>query len=157
MRKTELYRDLISQLTGLLQDQRDLTANAANTAALIFQTLPELNWAGFYFLKDELLMLGPFQGKPACTQIPIGKGACGTAAKELKTIVVEDVHRFPGHIACDGASNSEIVVPIIGRQGGLIGVLDLDSPLPGRFDADDRAGLESLVEVFVASIEVDAG
>ena len=155
--KSVLYERLLSQLSGLLQDQRDLVANAANTAALIFQTLPGLNWAGFYFLKDQRLLLGPFQGKPACTQIPIGKGVCGTAAKRLETIVVEDVHRFPGHIACDGASNSEIVVPIIGSQGRLIGVLDLDSPLPGRFDADDRAGLESPVGVFVASTQVGAG
>lgn len=157
MTKTALYQRLLSQLGDLLQDQRDLIANAANTASLIYQTLPELNWAGFYFLRGDELLLGPFQGKPACARIAVGKGVCGKAARELKTIVVDDVHRFPGHIACDGASNSEIVVPLVSQQGRLIGVLDLDSPLPGRFDADDRAGLERLAEVFVASTEVDAG
>lgn len=157
MTKTELYGRLLSQLDGLLQDQRDLIANAANTASLIYQTLPELNWAGFYFLRGDELLLGPFQGKPACARIAVGKGVCGKAARELKTIVVDDVHRFPGHIACDGASNSEIVVPLVNKEGRLIGVLDLDSPLPGRFDADDRAGLERLAEVFVASTDVDAG
>jgi len=157
MTKTELYGRLLSQLKGLLQEQRDLIANAANTASLIYHTLPELNWAGFYFLRGDELLLGPFQGKPACTRIAVGKGVCGKAAAQRKTIVVEDVHCFPGHIACDGASNSEIVVPLVSKEGRLIGVLDLDSPLPGRFDADDRAGLETLAEVFVASTDVDAG
>jgi L-methionine (R)-S-oxide reductase len=157
MTKAELYQQLLSQLKGLLQEQRDLIANAANTASLIYHTLPELNWAGFYFLRGDELLLGPFQGKPACTRIAVGKGVCGKAAGQRKTIVVEDVHRFPGHIACDGASNSEIVVPLVSKEGRLIGVLDLDSPLPGRFDADDRAGLERLAEVFVASTDVDAG
>lgn len=155
MTKTELYGRLVSQLDGLLRDQRDLIANAANTVSLIYQTLPELNWAGFYFLRGDELLLGPFQGKPACARIAVGKGVCGKAAGQRKTIVVEDVHRFPGHIACDGASNSEIVVPLIGKEGRLIGVLDLDSPLPGRFDADDRAGLERLAEAFVRLTEVD--
>ena len=157
MTKTELYGRLLSQLDGLLQDQRDLIANAANTASLIYQTLPELNWAGFYFLRGDELLLGPFQGKPACARIAVGKGVCGKAAGQRKTIVVEDVHRFPDHIACDGASNSEIVVPLVSKEGRLIGVLDLDSPLMGRFDDDDRAGLERLAEVFVASTDVDAG
>ena len=157
MTKTALYQGLLSQLDDLLQDQRDLIANAANTASLIYQTLPELNWAGFYFLRGDELLLGPFQGKPACARIAVGKGVCGKAARELKTIVVDDVHRFPSHIACDGASNSEIVVPLVSQRGRLIGVLDLDSPLPGRFDAEDRAGLERLAEVFVASTEADAG
>ncbi len=155
MTKTELYGRLVSQLDGLLQDQRDLIANAANTASLIYQTLPGLNWAGFYFLRGDELLLGPFQGKPACARIAVGKGVCGKAAGQRKTIVVEDVHRFPGHVACDGASNSEIVVPLVSKEGRLIGVLDLDSPLPGRFDADDRAGLERLAEVFVRLTEVD--
>ena len=157
MTKTELYRQLLSQLDGLLQGQRNLITNAANTASLIFHTLPELNWAGFYFLEGDELLLGPFQGKPACTRIPVGRGVCGTAAKELKTVVVEDVHRFPGHIPCDEASNSEIVVPLLNERGRLIGVLDLDSPLRGRFDADDRAGLERLVEVFAAATDLGAG
>ena len=157
MTKTELYRQLLSQLDGLLQGQRNLITNAANTASLIFHTLPELNWAGFYFLEGDELLLGPFQGKPACTRIPVGKGVCGTAAKELKTLVVEDVHQFPGHIPCDEASNSEIVVPLLNQQGRLIGVLDLDSPLRGRFDADDQAGLERLVEVFAAATDLGAG
>ena len=155
--KVELYRRLVGQLCGLLQGQRDLVANAANAAALIYHTLPELNWAGFYILKGDELLLGPFQGKPACTRIAVGKGVCGKAAQELRTIVVENVHDFPGHIACDAASNSEIVVPVVSQEGRLIGVLDLGSPLPGRFDAEDQAGLEGLVEVFVAATEVDLG
>lgn len=155
MTKAELYQQLLSQLKGLLQDQRDLIANAANTASLIYHTLPELNWAGFYFLRGDELLLGPFQGKPACVRIAVGKGVCGKAAGQRKTIVVDDVHRFPDHIACDGASNSEIVVPLVSKEGRLIGVLDLDSPLPGRFDADDRAGLERLAEAFVRLTEVD--
>ena len=155
--KTELYRRLVGQLRGLLQGQRDLVANAANAAALIYHTLPELSWAGFYILKGDELLLGPFQGKPACTRIAVGKGVCGKAAEELKTIVVENVHDFPGHIACDAASNSEIVVPVVSQEGRLIGVLDLDSPLLARFDAEDQAGLEGLVAVLVAATEVDLG
>lgn len=155
--KTELYRHLVGQLRGLLQGQRDLVANAANTAALIYHTLPELSWAGFYLRKGDQLLLGPFQGKPACTRIAVGKGVCGKAAEQLRTIVVENVHGFPGHIACDAASNSEIVIPVVSQEGRLIGVLDLDSPLPGRFDAEDQAGLEALVVVFVAATEVDLG
>lgn len=156
-RKTELYRRLAAELKELLRGQRDLIANAANAAALIYHRLPELNWAGFYFLQREQLLLGPFQGKPACTRIALGRGVCGRAAQALKTIVVEDVRQFPGHIACDAASNSEIVVPLVDGQGRLIGVLDLDGPLPGRFDADDRAGLERLVEIFLAATDVDVG
>jgi GAF domain-containing protein len=155
--KTELYRSLEGQLRGLLQAERDLVANAANTAALIYHALPGLNWAGFYLLKGDELLLGPFQGQPACTRIAWGKGVCGKAAAELKTIVVEDVHDFPGHIACDAASNSEIVLPVVSREGRLIGVLDLDSPLPARFDTEDQAGLERLVEVFVAATQLDVG
>ncbi len=146
--KSELYATLHQQLRHLLADESDLIANAANTAALIYNSLPDLNWAGFYFLKEGQLVVGPFQGKPACTRIDLGKGVCGTAAHDSKTIVVKDVHQFPGHIACDSASSSEIVVPIQ-RQEHLIGVLDLDSPTPARFDDQDEAGLETLVEVFL--------
>lgn len=156
MRKAELYESLTSQLKGLLQNERDLIANAANAAALIYHLLPELNWVGFYFFKDGQLVLGPFQGKPACSPIPLGKGVCGTAAEELKTVLVQNVHEFPGHIACDGASNSEIVVPIV-KQGRLIGVLDLDSPVVGRFDVQDQIGLEKLVEAFVNLTEFGSG
>jgi L-methionine (R)-S-oxide reductase len=157
MTKTELYRRLVSQLSALLQAERDLIANAANATALIYHTLPDLNWAGFYFLKGNQLLLGPFQGRPACTRIPVGKGVCGKAAEELKTILVENVQDFPGHITCDAASNSEIVVPLLSKEGRLIGVLDLDSPLRARFDAEDQAGLERLVDLLVASTEVSAG
>lgn len=149
MSKPLLYRGLIAQLDGLLENEQDFVANAANTAALLYQTLADVNWAGFYLLKGSELVLGPFQGKPACTRIAVGKGVCGTAAARRETVVVEDVHEFPGHIACDRASRSEIVVPII-KDGRLMGVLDLDSPVLARFDAEDRAGLERLVETFVA-------
>jgi L-methionine (R)-S-oxide reductase len=155
--KTELYERLVGQLRGLLQAERDLVANAANTAALIYHTLPDLNWAGFYLLKGDELLLGPFQGRPACVRIAWGKGVCGKAAAELRTIVVENVHDFPGHIACDAASKSEIVVPVVSREGRLIGVLDLDSPLSARFDAQDQAGLEALVTAFVAATQLDVG
>src|SRR5919106_2309833 len=138
--KRELYDQLATQLSGLLAGERDLIANAANFSSLVFQSLPDLNWAGFYFAKDGELVLGPFQGKPACVRIKIGKGVCGTAAQLKQTVVVENVHEFPGHIACDSDSNSEIVVPLIG-EGLLIGVLDLDSPALARFDAEDREGL----------------
>jgi L-methionine (R)-S-oxide reductase len=146
--KTELYRQLTNQLRALLGDESDLVANAANTAALIYHTLPDMNWAGFYFLKGDELVLGPFQGKPACVRIQLGKGVCGTAAAERKTLVVPDVHKFPGHIACDSASNSEIVVPLI-KDNKLLGVLDVDSPILGRFDEEDQKGLELLVGIFV--------
>ena len=146
--KPELYRHLAAQLESLLEGERDLIANAANCAALIFNALPELNWAGFYFYKEGELVLGPFQGKPACVRISVGSGVCGTAAAERRTIVVQNVHEFPGHIACDTASNSEIVVPLI-NEGRLIGVLDLDSPAFARFDADDERGLERMAEIFL--------
>ncbi len=148
--KAELYRDLAGQLTGLLGDERDAVANAANTAALIFTSLPDLNWAGFYLVRDGELVVGPFQGKPACVRIALGSGVCGTAAAERRTIVVDDVHAFPGHIACDAASRSEIVVPLLDADR-VIGVLDLDSPVPARFDADDRAGIERLAAIFMAA------
>jgi len=147
-KKTELYEKLADDVRNVLQRERDPIANAANLAAIIYRTLPDLNWAGFYFLQGDELVLGPFQGKPACTRIAVGRGVCGTAAEQRKTIVVENVREFPGHIACDTGSNSEIVVPII-KEEKLVGVLDLDSPLLARFDADDQAGLEELVAIFV--------
>jgi GAF domain-containing protein len=152
--KPAAYAELETGLRALLADEHDLIANAANLAALLYWSLPELNWAGFYFVepaRDDLL-LGPFQGKPACVRIPVGRGVCGTAAARRETVVVPDVHAFAGHIACDSASNSEIVVPIL-RADRLIGVLDLDSPVPGRFDGEDARGLERLVNVFVESLD----
>lgn len=143
--KKEFYRELAGQLKALLEGDTDATANAANTSALMFQMMPDLNWAGFYFLRSENeLVLGPFQGKPACVRIAVGRGVCGTAVERGHSILVEDVHAFPGHIACDAASASEIVVPIL-VGGELLGVLDLDSPHPSRFDAEDQAGCEALV------------
>jgi len=147
------YARVAQELNALLAGERDVIANAANTSALIYDALPHLNWAGFYFLKDGELVVGPFQGKPACVRIPLGRGVCGTAAATRETIVVADVHAFPGHIACDAASQSEIVIPLLkgGRGGELLGVLDLDSPALGRFDESDRRGLESLAAIFVES------
>lgn len=149
--KVELYGQLASQLSSLLAGERDLIANAANFSSLIFHSLPDLNWAGFYFQKDGELVLGPFQGKPACVRIKLGQGVCGTAAAKGETIIVANVHEFPGHITCDSASNSEIVVPLI-EEERLIGVLDLDSPLLSRFDKEDAVGLESLVRILLASV-----
>jgi L-methionine (R)-S-oxide reductase len=149
--KPAAYRDLASQLEGLLSGERDLIANAANTASLIWHGLPDLNWAGFYFLKDGELVLGPFQGKPACVRIALGRGVCGTAAERRETVLVEDVDAFPGHIACDTASRSELVVPLV-RGNALLGVLDLDSPIPNRFDEADRTGCEHLMRIFLASL-----
>lgn len=146
--KAETYEELVRQTRGLLHGERDLVANAANVAALIWQIVPDLNWAGFYFMKGGELVLGPFQGKPACVRIAVGKGVCGTAAQRRETVLVEDVHAFPGHIACDSASNSELVVPLI-KGGRVHGVLDLDSPKFARFDAEDRRALEALVAAFV--------
>jgi GAF domain-containing protein len=147
-RKPELYRDLAAQLTALLVGEADRVANAANVAALIYHGLPDLNWTGFYFRSGEELVLGPFQGKPACVRIPLGSGVCGTAAARAETVLVADVHDFPGHIACDPASRSELVVPLM-EDGDVTGVLDLDSPLPARFDEADREGCERLVALFV--------
>jgi GAF domain-containing protein len=144
------YASLAGELNGLLAGEQDLVANAANTSALLFDALPDLNWAGFYFLRDGELVVGPFQGKPACVRIPVGKGVCGTAAATRKTIVVRDVHEFPGHIACDAASQSEIVVPLL-LGDELLGVLDIDSPLVGRFDDADRRGIEGLAALFVTA------
>ena len=145
------YARLAEELGGLLRGESDLVANAANTAALIFDALPELNWAGFYFLKAGELVVGPFQGKPACVRIGLGKGVCGTAALERRTIVVPDVNAFPGHIACDAASQSEIVVPLV-TDGNLLGVLDIDSPRLARFDEGDARGLERLAAIFLDSV-----
>jgi len=152
-RKAEIYEELARQARGLLEGERDLVANAANIAALIWQLVPDLNWAGFYFMKGGELVLGPFQGKPACVRIAVGKGVCGTAAARRASVLVEDVHAFPGHIACDSASNSELVVPLM--KGGVVhGVLDLDSPLLARFDEDDRAAFEQLVSFFVNATDM---
>lgn len=150
---SELYSDLLEQARALLAGERDLTANAANLASLIFHTLPDLNWAGFYWLKGGELLLGPFQGKPACVRIALGKGVCGTAARDRASVVVPDVHAFPGHIACDSASRSEVVIPIVQGER-VIGVLDLDSPLPGRFDESDARALEAVVAAFLAGTDV---
>src|ERR1700761_7455226 len=138
--KPELYEELDRQLRGLFEGERDGLANCANTAALIYESLPDLNWAGFYFSKGTQLVLGPFQGKPACVRIPLGRGVCGPAAERRETLIVPDVHAFPGHIACDADSRSEIVVPLI-RAGRVLGVLDVDSPDVARFDDEDRDGL----------------
>jgi L-methionine (R)-S-oxide reductase len=151
--KHELYTDLAAQLRGLLAGERDFIANTANFASLLYHSLPDLNWAGFYLTQGGELVLGPFQGKPACVRIPIGKGVCGTAAAQRETIVVANVHDFPGHIACDSASNSEVVVPLISEEK-LLGVLDLDSPSLDRFDDDDAAGLNELVKIFIQSTSV---
>ena len=149
--KVRLYEALAGDLRALLHGERDLIANAANMAALIYHTLPDLNWAGVYLLKEGELVLGPFQGKPACVRIALGKGVCGTAAARRTSVVVPDVDAFPGHIACDSASRSELVVPLI-QDTTLLGVLDLDSPDLGRFDDRDREGCEALVQIFVDSL-----
>jgi L-methionine (R)-S-oxide reductase len=146
--KSEIYEELVRQTRGLLEGERDLVANAANLAALIWEMVPDLNWAGFYFMKGGELVLGPFQGKPACVRIAVGKGVCGTAVARRETLLVEDVHAFPGHIACDSASNSELVVPLI-KDGRVHGVLDLDSPNFSRFDDEDRRAFEVIVKIFV--------
>lgn len=146
--KAERYAELAQQLEGLIAGEPNAIANLANASALIFHGLPDLNWAGFYLMEEGGLVLGPFQGKPACIRIPLGKGVCGTAAAERRSVLVPDVHAFPGHIACDAASQSELVVPLI-RDDRLLGVLDLDSPIRERFDAEDQAGCERLVDVLL--------
>lgn len=143
------YQELLQNLEALTEGIPYRTSNLANTAALIWQTIPGLNWAGFYEMTDGALVLGPFQGKPACIRIPLGRGVCGTAAREDRTVRVENVHDFPGHIACDGASNSEIVIPLY-KNGTLWGVLDLDSPHFGRFTPEDQQGLEQLAAAIQA-------
>jgi len=144
--------DLLALTDGVLAGERDPWANAANAAALVYERMPDLNWAGFYFLRGGGLVVGPFQGRVACVRIPLGQGVCGTAAERRATLIVPDVHRFPGHIACDAASNSEVVVPLV-EGGRLIGVLDLDSPRFDRFTAADARLLESLVEKVVAACD----
>ena len=143
---SDFYNLLVQQAEALVDGVIYPIANYANLSALLYQSLPEINWAGFYFIQDGKLVLGPFQGKPACIEIEIGKGVCGTAVFRNETIVVENVHEFPGHIACDGASMSEIVIPLH-RNGEIIGVLDIDSPVEWRFKEDDRLGLEKLVRM----------
>lgn len=151
MDKAGFYRELGGQLAALLAGESDPIANAANTSALIFELVRDLNWAGFYFLNSPReLVVGPFQGKPACVRIAVGRGVCGTAVAEGRSQLVEDVHAFPGHIACDSASRSELVVPLL-RGKDIFGVLDLDSPLPGRFDAADQEGIERLAALYVAA------
>ena len=153
--KGECYRLLHGQLAALMEGERDVLANLANAGALIYQALPDLNWAGFYLYKEGMLVLGPFQGMPACVRIPLMRGVCGAAARERRTQVVPDVHAFPGHIACDAASRSEIVVPLLDGDR-LLGVLDMDSPLPGRFDERDREGLEALTRLLIAGCDWNA-
>jgi L-methionine (R)-S-oxide reductase len=150
--KAELYADLQSQLRALLEGETDFIANAANFSSLLYHSLPDVNWAGLYLLRGDELVLGPFQGKPACVRVGIGKGVCGAAAEQRQTILVDNVHEFPGHIACDSASNSEIVVPLVVREQ-LIGVLDLDSPLLARFDDEDAKGLNELAQIFVDAVQ----
>jgi L-methionine (R)-S-oxide reductase len=151
--KPDCYRELLAQLAALFAAETDGLANAANFSALLYQVLPGLNWVGFYFVRADELVLGPFQGKVACIRIALGRGVCGTAAQRRRTVVVPDVHAFPGHIACDAASRSEIVVPLI-KTGELLGVLDLDSPELARFDDDDRVGLEAAVQLLLASSDL---
>ena len=148
--KNEFYKDLLTQAKGLMSGESDLIANMANLSALMFNRMEKVNWAGFYLYKEDQLVLGPFQGQPACIRIPMGRGVCGTAAQSLQTQLVEDVHAFEGHIACDAASNSEIVIPLV-LNGKLLGVLDIDSPEYSRFDEEDKAGLEALAEALLDS------
>jgi len=150
--KPEQYAQLAEQARALVYGERDRVANAANLSALVYQALPALNWVGFYFFDGTELVVGPFQGLPACVRIPLGKGVCGTAAQTRQTQRVEDVEAFPGHIACDSASRSELVVPLVAADGTLIGVFDLDSPELNRFSTDDQSGLEAIARVFVESI-----
>lgn len=150
--KTEMYRLLTEQLKGLVEGERNLIANAANMSALVYQQVPDLNWCGFYLFDGTELVLGPFQGKVACVRIALNRGVCGAAASSRETQLVKDVHSFPGHIACDAASQSEIVVPLV-KNGQLIGVWDVDSPVLARFDEEDKAGMQALCEVFLASID----
>ena len=153
--KADAYRELLGQLAALFAGERDGIANAANMSALLFTALPNLNWAGFYFLREHELVLGPFQGKVACVRIPLGRGVCGTAAERRETVIVADVNAFPGHIACDAASRSEIVVPLI-QHGQLKGVLDLDSSELARFDAQDREGLNAAADLLLQSSDLEA-
>lgn len=148
--RPEFYEGLAQQLEALLHGERDPIANLANAASLLYHSLDRINWSGFYLLKDGELVLGPFHGKPACVRIAMGKGVCGAAAERRQTVLVPDVHQFPGHIACDSASNSEIVVPLL-HGGQLLGVLDIDSPVFERFTEEDQAGLETIARLIVAA------
>lgn len=149
--KPEQYAQLAGQARALLHGERDRVANAANLSALVYHALPQLNWVGFYFFDGTELVVGPFQGQPACVRIALDKGVCGAAARTRQTQRIADVNAFPGHIACDSASRSELVVPLL-RGGELIGVFDLDSPVLERFDADDQAGLETIARIFEESL-----
>jgi len=151
--KPEQYEQLLAQARALVHGEPDRIANAANLSALVYNALPQLNWVGFYFFDGTELVVGPFQGLPACVRIPLDKGVCGAAASTRQTQRIADVHAFPGHIACDSASNSELVVPLVSSKGELIGVFDLDSPVQDRFDVDDQHGLESIARAFVESLE----
>lgn len=148
--KAALYRQLQAEITAIMEGERDFIANSANCAALLFQSLPDLNWAGFYYLKGTDLVLGPFQGKPACVRIATGRGVCGAAAARRETLIVSNVHEFPGHIACDSESNSEIVVPLL-KADRLVGVLDLDSPLLSRFDEIDAQALQAIAAALLVA------
>jgi L-methionine (R)-S-oxide reductase len=150
--KAEQYAQLLQQARALMAGEPDRVANAANLAALVYHALPDLNWVGFYFFDGAELVVGPFQGLPACVRIPLDKGVCGAAARTRRTQRIDDVHAFPGHIACDSASNSELVVPLVAADGNLLGVFDLDSPKHARFDADDQDGLEALAFAFIQSL-----
>ena len=150
--KPEQYAQLLEQARALLHGEHDRIANAANLSALVYNALPDLNWVGFYFFDDTELVVGPFQGLPACVRIPLDKGVCGAAARSRQTQRVEDVHAFPGHIACDSASNSELVVPLVAADGQLLGVFDLDSPLSARFSVEDQEGLEQIARAYLESL-----
>jgi L-methionine (R)-S-oxide reductase len=150
--KREQYDDLVQQARGLMLGESNMIANAANFSALVFNSLPEVNWAGFYLFDGSELVVGPFQGKPACIRIALGQGVCGTAAQDRQTQLVRDVHAFEGHIACDAASQSEIVVPLVKADGTLLGVWDVDSPVIDRFDDNDRAGMEALCAAFMETL-----
>jgi L-methionine (R)-S-oxide reductase len=150
--KPEQYAQLLDQARALMAGEADRIANAANLSSLVYHALPGFNWAGFYFFDGNELVVGPFQGLPACVRIPLDKGVCGAAARTRQTQRIDDVHAFPGHIACDSASNSELVVPLVSADGSLIGVFDLDSPEHARFDADDQAGLEALAAAFIQTL-----
>ncbi len=151
--KPEQYAQLLEQARALLHGERDRVANAANLSALVYNALPDLNWVGFYFFDGTELVVGPFQGLPACVRIALDKGVCGAAARSRQTQRIEDVHAFPGHIACDSASNSELVVPLVNGSGELLGVFDLDSPLPARFSVEDQQGLEAIVRAYLESLQ----
>ena len=150
MSKAQQYGELLAQARSLMSDETDRIANSANFAALVYHSLADLNWAGFYFFDGAELVVGPFQGKPACVRIALGKGVCGIAAQTRLTQVVPDVHAFAGHIACDSASQSEIVVPLVANDGSLVGVWDVDSPSLNRFDEEDAQGMEALCKLFMA-------